>query len=113
MIDPNKILISESVSVTKKQNVIGLISNSRVYFTQVSVGNDISSRNDERTGMVRDFFVNTCKNAIDLRMVLEMAGAIIEEEVPDFGLYVDLRPAALDKTTIIELFAPEQLSDEG
>lgn len=112
MIDPNNIVISESVKIDKHQNSIGLIINvdgeSRVYFSETSIGSSITSRNDDKAIKTLDFLISTCVNTIELKDVLEMAGAVVTDIVPDEGEYISLSPESLDKTTIIALLTVGQ-----
>ena len=110
VVDVNNIVASANVKLTKNQNVLAMImgvdGESRVYFTNTSIGNSISSRNNDVTKMVNEHMKSTCLNTIELAYVLEMAGAVIVAERPVEGEYLDLSPEVLDKTTIIKLLLP-------
>ncbi len=41
-------------------------------------------------------------NSLELKELLEMAGAVVADKIPD-GEYIDLSPENLDKTTILDL----------
>ncbi len=106
MVDVNNIVASANVNITRKQNILGLIvsvnGENRFCFANVSVGNSITSTLGEQSAHVREYLVNSLVNSLDFGAVLEMAGANVVTERPDRE-YVDLSPAVLDKTTIIDL----------
>jgi hypothetical protein len=112
VVDVNNIVASANVKLTNKQNVLAMImgidGESRVYFTNTSIGNSITSRNSDVTRMVNEHMASTCLNTIELAYVLEMAGAKIVSEKPteEEGEYLDLSPESLDKSTIIKLLLP-------
>lgn len=107
MVDQNNILFSQTVLLTEAQNTIGMLMSyngeNRVYFSAFSAGNSITSRNNDYTMKSLDFFVNTSGNPIELKTVLQLAGANIVTERPEEGEYIDLSPEMLDKNTIIDL----------
>jgi predicted MarR family transcription regulator len=107
MVDVNNILVSTNIKLTKKQNLLGMIigvdGENRVYFTNTSTGDSISSRNNDVSKKVNDYMARTCQNIIELSDVLLMAGAIVVSEKPEEGEYIDLSPENLDKSTIIKL----------
>lgn len=109
MIDVNNLVASVNVKIDKKQNMLGMIVNidgeNRVYLSDVSVGNGRTSSANNQTEKMRNFFTNTAINSIKLKDVLELAGAIVVNELPEADVeYFDLSPEALNKTTIISLF---------
>jgi hypothetical protein len=113
MVDVNNILLSTNVKLTKKQNllamIVGVDGENRVYFTNTSIGDSITSKNDDVTKKVNDFMCRTSQNVIELKDVLEKAGATIVSEKPvdmteeDLANFIDLSPENLDKSTIIKL----------
>lgn len=114
MIDPNNVIFSQNVTIDKKQNSIGLISNqdgdTRVYFLMTSVGNSISSSAGKQSELIRDFLLKTSTNVIDMREIIELAGGFIIDErsdIPEDQLenVVDLSLESLDKTTFIKMFS--------
>jgi len=114
MIDPNNVIFSQNVTIDKKQNSIGLISNqdgdTRVYFLMTSVGNSISSSAGKQSELIRDFLLKTSTNVIDMREIIELAGGFIVDErseIPEDQLenLVDLSLESLDKTTFIKMFS--------
>jgi hypothetical protein len=106
MVDPNNIVFSANINVTKKQNILGLIAakngKTRVYFSHVSIGTSITSSNNTQSAHARSYLVQSQLDTIDLKQVLIMAGATVSNEktgAEDF----DLSPESLDKSTIIGL----------
>jgi hypothetical protein len=108
MIDMNKMMCVLSNHISKKQNTIGLVMSvdgcNRIYFSDVSIGNSITSKNNKNSEKIKDYFINYCKSGFDLETLLVEAGANVIHELPEDGNYVDLSPYALDKETIIKLF---------
>lgn len=106
MVDVNNIIASANVKISKKQNILGLIINidgeNRVYFTNVSVGNSITSSMDDNSMHARNYLIGSTTNTIDLREILINAGAIVVDEKPD-GEFNDLSPEMLNKETLINL----------
>jgi len=112
MVDINNIIASANINITKKQNVLGIITNvegkNRFYFSNVSIGNSISATVDEKTEHTRNYLINSLIKSIDLKDMLKEAGAaIITKKLSDDNEYadevIDLSPEALDKTTLINL----------
>lgn len=103
MVDVSNIIMDATVNFNKKQNIIGLVAKvedkNRFYFSNVSVGNSISSGGKDYVTHVREFLFNSIKATIGLREVFKLAGAEFVSE-PGEGV-VDLSPEKLDKTTII------------
>jgi hypothetical protein len=108
MIDMNKMMCVLPSHISKKQNTIGLVMSfngrNRIYFSNVSIGNNITSKKDKNSEKIKNYFVNYCNGGIDLETPLIEAGANIIHELPEDGDYIDLSPHALDKETIIKLF---------
>ncbi len=79
MVDVNKIIASANISITKKQNILGLIVNinqeNRFYFANVSIGNSITSYQNEQSLYTRKFLVSKLVNSLDFREILTKAGA--------------------------------------
>lgn len=101
MVDPNNIMAVANISITCKQNVIGLVSNGRFYFANVRIGASITAADNEQSNRTRHFLVNKLVSTIDLQDVLVLAGAELVQDVAEAD--IDLSPVALDKTTILEL----------
>lgn len=106
MVDVNNIVASANLNVTRKQNVLGLIANveneMRFYFANISIGNSISSGENEVAKQTRKYLVSQMVQSLDFRNVLRDAGATIVAEKPE-GDHVDLSPESLNKSTIIDL----------
>jgi hypothetical protein len=107
MINPNNILARTKMNINKKQNVLGLVATvqgqTRVYFSNVSVGNSISAGVNDKTMRSRAYLVNSVISSLDLTEFLFLAGAHVVFERPETGDYLDLAPEALNKTTILGL----------
>lgn len=106
MVDVNNIIASANINIIKKQNVLGLIANvegtNRVYFSNVSVGNSISSHKNDQSTYVRKYLVQSMINSLDLKEILIKAGANVTHNKVSNVDY-DLAPEQLNKTTIIDL----------
>ena len=106
MVDVNNIIASSNINISKKQNVLGLVANvngqNRVYFANTSVGNSISSRNNDQSTHVRHFLVQSMLNTIDLREILQRSGAI-DIVTMENSVDLNLSPEMLDKTTILNI----------
>lgn len=110
MVDPEKILLSVNIPITEKQTSLAVVSREegKVYFITTAIGRSIFSNTGKFTTLSKDFLLKTCKATIDMREVLELAGANIISELPkdeDNKDYIDLLPEALDKTTFISMFS--------
>lgn len=103
MVDVNNLVATANITISKKQNILGLVSGNRVYFANVSIGNAITSSSSEQATQARKYLMASLENPIELRDVLEAAGANVVDEKLDDGDYVDLSIEALDKSTIIDL----------
>ena len=109
MVDPNHIIASTNVNISKEQNVLGLIISidgvTRFCFANVSVGNSITASVNEKSMQARSYLMSSFADPLDFREVLIMAGANIVDEQPEDD-HIDLSPSALNKTTIIDLIQP-------
>lgn len=111
MVDPNNVIARSRMTLSKKQNVIGLIASvngkNRVFFANTSVGNSITASLNKQSMQTRSYLVNNMTGNLDLREMLAFAGAeIITERPEDEEVeYLDLAPDALDKTTILGLIS--------
>ena len=109
MVDISHMVATANIKITQKQTILGLITQvdgqNRVYFTNVSIGNSITSGNNEQSTYTRKYLVQRFINTIDFREILRLAGATVVEEKPE-GTYHDLSPETLDKTTILNLINP-------
>jgi hypothetical protein len=108
MVNVNNIIASTNINLTKKQNLLGLIigvnEENRFYFSNTSIGDSITTRNNDVSMKVNKFMKNSCQNIIEFSDILEKAGATVVLERPvDSTDYIDLSPEALDKSTFIKL----------
>jgi hypothetical protein len=106
MVDPNNIVASANIRVTRKQNVLGLIAakngENRVYFAHVSLGTSITSSKNTQSTHARKFLVQSLLNTLDFRQILTRAGATVTHEksgAEDF----DLSPEKLTRSSVIDL----------
>lgn len=102
MVDVSNIVATANITLAKRQAILGLVAENRVYFANVSVGNSITSVNNDQATGTRRFLEKSLTSSLRLGDVLAAAGAVVVDERPS-GEYVDLSPEALDKTTIIDL----------
>lgn len=109
LIDPNKMILTATVNITKPQNILGLIhkvdNELRFYFNNVVLGLSITSTVNETSFMAQEYFLKNLENSISFKDVLAAAGANLVAEKPsdlDTG-YIDLSPNALDKNSFLDL----------
>lgn len=104
MVDPNNLLASSANVIDVHQKVLGLLvatpTECRFYFSEASLGLNISARNKDYVTHARNYLVASMESAIDLRQILVDAGALMcnKEEAE-----IDLSPEALEKDSIIKL----------
>ncbi len=105
MVNPNNVLASCKSKIDKREMVLGLIlpteDGSRFYFTETGLGNKISARGEDYITWAREYMVNQYNNSIELRDILEQAGAIFVDKVEDAE--IDLSYENLEKDTILEM----------
>lgn len=115
MVDVGNIVASANLTITKKQNVLGLVisvnGENRFYFANVSIGKAITSRNDPQTVHARNFLVKRLVDSLDFRELLTLAGAEVFSEKPEDD-YLDLSPEALDKTTFVDLLCERNVNEK-
>jgi hypothetical protein len=106
LVDPNNIVMTSSIEVSKKQNVIGLIATKdekiRIYFLNVSIGTSVTASGEPYIANARRYLFSSQIESISLAGLLEKAGAIVTRKksgAEDF----DLSPERLSKTSIISL----------
>lgn len=106
MVNVNNLLATAVHHIDRKQNVIGLLAGvdgeMRFYFSNMSVGKNISSSNDVNAVHTRAFLAASMINSVDLRTVLYLSGMELVDE-PTEGC-VDLSVENLDKASILGLF---------
>jgi len=119
MIDPNDLIAQSDSVATRKMKVLGLAvitpEECRFYFAEADVGNSITSGENKVAEQTRKYLFNFYEDSIDLKEVLEKAGANVVSEkfvdekvgVKEFTVEpiidIDLSPEALEKDTIIRL----------
>lgn len=108
MVDTNKIVAQANIEISNKQTVLGLFAKvdgeNRVYFSKTSIGNSITSREGAVSSNARNYLVAYASSMLDLKELLQMAGATVTDENVDEQA-IDLSPSALSKSTIIELIS--------
>lgn len=115
-VDPNNILAIANTKIDSQQKVLGLLTSSptenRFYFAESSMGSSITSYGSPTGDHSREYLIGFYENSIQLRDLLEKAGATIigdKEEVEDID--IDLSPENLEKDTIINLINPSVDND--
>jgi hypothetical protein len=105
IIDPNNILASASVTMTRKQKILGLLisspDSSKFYFSETDLGNRISSSDTPFVKNTRQYLYDFYTRPIDMRELLLSAGAelVDERDVAD----IDLSPEVLEKDSFLKL----------
>jgi len=105
IVNPNNIVSKANSSIKVKQKILGLLTtttkNCKFYFCETSLGKSISSMDNDYTKDAVNYLTAFYKNTIDLKYVLEKAGAKIvdNKDKCDF----DLSPEKLEKDTILNL----------
>jgi len=107
MVDPNNIVLSSNISMENLQSVIGLLINvdgsNRFYFSNISYGFSNISYGPQSEKMM-EYLKNDLLSRLDLREVLEQAGAEVVDIIPeDESIDIDLSPNSLSKDSIINL----------
>ena len=106
VINPNKVISSVSAKIDEQQKIIGIITateeETRFYFAETGFGKAITSNNNERTTMAREYLLNMYSDAISLNDLLAKAGAEFVEDVAEAD--IDLTPESVERDTILKLF---------
>ena len=109
MVDTNNIIASANITITKKQNLLGLVigidGENRFYFSNTSIGDSITTRNSYVSIKVNKFMESSYRHVIEFSDVLSRAGATVVSEKPVEGEYLDLSPESLDKNTFVKLLS--------
>ena len=104
MVDPNNIVAQAGSTVRQRQLVLGVVvvndEESTFYFAETSIGNSISARGVKYVDDGLKYLKNYYTNTINLRSLLESAGAILSDQE---SCNLDLSPEKLEKDTIINL----------
>jgi len=107
MVDPNNIIAAVPTVIDKKQKVIGLLitttKGSRFYFSETNIGNSITSSGEGHVSQSRKYLLDFYQNSIELKDILESAGAIITNDVEDDNIDINLSIEVLEKDTILNL----------
>ena len=108
MVDPNHIVASANISITRKQTILGFVvsvgGKTRFYFGNISVGRSISASKNPTMTHTRIFLTEFMTNAINLNEILDKAGAEITTARPKEGNdFIDLSPDNLSKTSLLDL----------
>ena len=107
MVDQNRIIATANIRITQKQTVLGLVVNvgteNRFYFSNVAIGNSITMQTNEQVHKARRFLLHSMVGSLSFAKILKIAGALVVNEVPEEGEYIDLSPEKLTKSTIIDL----------
>jgi len=109
VVNPNNILLTTESKMDKKQKTLGLLittpTECRFYFSEVNIGNSITSSNSEVSEYGRKYLKSYLENAISLNDILVRAGAIVYDDKKNAlkGIDIDLSPELLEKDTIIKL----------
>jgi hypothetical protein len=106
MVNPNNIVATANINVSRRQSVLGLVAPmhgaNRVYFAHVSVGTSITAVQNAHSTHARNYLVDSLLDTIDFRDILARAGAAIVDEKTD-PVDIDLSPEQLGRSTIIDL----------
>lgn len=110
MVDPNHIIVQTNIDINKKQQLLAMIKTddacSRVFFTNVAVGNSITSRSNDTTEHLLNYLISFYTNPIYLENLLQLAGATVLHEKPeDNTVFIDLSPENITKDTFIKLIS--------
>lgn len=110
MIDPNNLLSVAESTINQRQKILGLLVTTlkecRFYFTETYLGNSITSGNSDFAENSRQYLFDFYEDTINLRDVLENAGAKIVDEKEKSD--IDLSPEELQKDTILNLLHVEK-----
>lgn len=110
MLNPNNIIASAKTAIDKQQKMLGLLITTseecRFYFVETAIGKSITSSENEHSIKTREFLLEYYQNAIQLKDIVESAGAIITSRKEQCD--IDLSPETLEKDTIINLLTPRR-----
>ena len=105
MVSPDNVVAITKTKINRKQKVLGLlvttINSSRFYFSEVDIGNSITSGDNTHIRNSRRYLVQYNLNTIGLRDVLIAAGALLTQD--ESKCDINLSPENIEKDTIIEL----------
>lgn len=105
MIDPNSILFQVETSMNQRQKVVGIVipteKATKFVLTDFANGTSAVSGYNEKSELTRNYLFHYYNNPISLLSILVDAGCEFVEE----GADIDLTVGALEKDTILNLFA--------
>ena len=105
MVNPNNVLSVAKSKINQKQKVLGLVvpttTGCQFYFAETSLGSSITSSGSEFVENARKYLFDFYRNTINLKDVLEKAGAKFVKKKEDAN--IDLSPENLEKDTILNL----------
>ncbi len=105
MVNPNNIACLAKTNIDKKQKILGLVvpqtNGIRFYFAEAYMGAGTSSSCSTKTTQTRNYLYNFYTNSIELKDILEKAGAKFVKDVEKAD--IDLSPETLQKDSIINL----------
>jgi len=106
MVNPNNIISTVKLKIEEKQKILGLLvtepTENKFYLMKSSIGNTITSRNNDYTEKARKYMINFYSNSITLREILEKAGAVLVDKA-DKKCDIDLSPETLEKDSILNI----------
>lgn len=104
-VNPNNVMVITNSTINLKQKVLGLVTydddGCRFYFTEMYLGNSITSTGNKFVEHARKYLLNFYTNTISLNEVLILSGAELVDKREDCDL--NLSPETLEKDTIINL----------
>ncbi len=115
MVNPNNIVCLAKTNIDKKQKILGLVvpqtNGIRFYFAEAYMGAGNSSSCSDKTTQTRDYLYNFYTNSIELKDVLEKAGAKFVKDVEKAD--IDLSPETLQKDSIINLLKCDAVCEKN
>ena len=106
LIDPNKIVARIPVTISRRQNIVGLVRTSdsnRFYMSNISVGCGITSREDENSRHARNYLsAKFSSSTLDLAQIIEKAGGIVSGNSSEQA-DINLAPETLSQADLLEL----------
>lgn len=114
MVNPNNIACLTKTKIDKKQKVLGLVvpqtNGIRFYFAEAYMGTGNSSSCSTKTTQTRDYLYNFYTNSIELKDILEKAGAKFVKDIEKAD--IDLSLETLQKDSIINLLKHDAFCED-
>ncbi len=111
IVNPNNVVYIAKSVISDKQKTLGLIvttpEENRFYFAEATLGDSISSYNANYTEHSRRYLLDYYQNGIELKDLLEEAGAKIVKNSEKCD--IDLSLENIQRDTILNLFRKEEL----